>query len=172
MHLARVDRVRTEVPGRLDRLPWSGWHWRIVIALGVTWALDGIEVTLVGAVGSVLGERDTLNLSASEIGAAASSYLAGAILGALLFGWLTDRYGRKKLFLVTLSVYLVATLLTALSFNAWSFCLFRALTGAGIGGEYSAINSAIAGGALCPRPRCGLRSSSSLRRRRARPISA
>ncbi|HEX4386416.1 MAG TPA: MFS transporter [Myxococcales bacterium] len=136
-------RIETDLPGRLDRLPWSRWHWRVVIALGVTWVLDGLEVTLVGAVASVLGETDTLHLSEREIGAAASAYLFGAIAGALIFGRLTDSLGRKKLFLVTLGVYLTATLLTALSFNFWTFALFRALTGAGIGGEYAAINSAI-----------------------------
>jgi MFS family permease len=136
-------RIETDLPGRLDRLPWSRWHWKVVIALGVTWVLDGLEVTLVGAVASVLGETDTLHLSEREIGAAASAYLFGAIAGALIFGRLTDSLGRKKLFLVTLGVYLTATLLTALSFNFWSFALFRALTGAGIGGEYAAINSAI-----------------------------
>jgi MFS family permease len=136
-------RIETDLPGRLDRLPWSRWHWRVVIALGVTWVLDGLEVTLVGAVASVLGETDTLHLSEREIGAAASAYLFGAIAGALIFGRLTDSLGRKKLFLVTLGVYLSATLLTALSFNFWTFALFRALTGAGIGGEYAAINSAI-----------------------------
>jgi MFS family permease len=143
MDLTPGTRIETDLPGRLDRLPWSRWHWRVVIALGVTWILDGLEVTLVGAVASVLGETDTLHLSEREIGAAASAYLFGAILGALIFGRATDRLGRKKLFLVTLGVYLTATLLTALSFNFWSFALFRALTGAGIGGEYAAINSAI-----------------------------
>jgi len=143
MNLAPGTRIETDLPGRLDRLPWSRWHWRVVIALGVTWVLDGLEVTLVGSVASVLGETDTLHLSEREIGAAASAYLFGAILGALIFGRLTDKLGRKKLFLVTLGVYLTATLLTALSFNFWSFALFRALTGAGIGGEYAAINSAI-----------------------------
>jgi MFS family permease len=141
--VAPGTRIETDIPARLDRLPWSRWHWRVVIALGITWILDGLEVTLVGAVASVLGEPGTLHLSESEIGAAASAYLFGAIAGALLFGRLTDRFGRKKLFLVTLAVYLGATLLTALSFNFASFALFRALTGAGIGGEYAAINSAI-----------------------------
>jgi MFS family permease len=143
MNLTPGTRIETDLPGRLDRLPWSRWHWRVVIALGVTWVLDGLEVTLVGSVASVLGETDTLHLSEREIGAAASAYLFGAILGALIFGRLTDKLGRKKLFLVTLGVYLTATLLTAMSFNFWSFALFRALTGAGIGGEYAAINSAI-----------------------------
>src|SRR3954464_11736521 len=135
--------LRSDIPARLDRLPWSRWHWRVVIALGVTWVLDGLEVTLVGAVASVLGEPDTLHLSESEIGGAASAYLFGAIAGALIFGRLTDRLGRKKLFLVTLGVYLAATLCTALAWSFFSFAFFRAVTGAGIGGEYAAINSAI-----------------------------
>jgi MFS family permease len=141
--LAPGTRIETDLPGRLDRLPWSKWHWRVVIALGVTWILDGLEVTLVGAVASVLGEPATLHLSERQIGAAASAYLFGAILGALIFGRLTDKLGRKKLFLVTLGVYLAATLLTALSWNFIAFAFFRAMTGAGIGGEYAAINSAI-----------------------------
>ena len=133
----------SDVPARLDRLPWSAWHWRVVIALGITWTLDGLEVTLVGALGSILNEPSTLNLSEAEVGGAASAYLAGAIAGSLFFGRLTDKLGRKRLFLVTLSLYLVATLCTALSWGFLSFAFFRALTGAGIGGEYAAINSAI-----------------------------
>jgi MFS family permease len=133
----------SSIPARLDRLPWSAWHWRVVVALGVTWVLDGLEVTIVGSVASVLGEAGTLHLGEAQIGAAASAYLAGAIVGSLVFGRLTDRFGRKRLFLVTLAVYLVATLLTALSWGFASFALFRALTGAGIGGEAAAINSAI-----------------------------
>jgi MFS family permease len=141
--LAPGTSFTSDLPARLDRLPWSSWHWRVVIALGITWVLDGLEVTLVGSVASVLGERGTLGLTEGQIGSAASAYLAGAIGGALLFGRLTDRLGRKRLFLVTLAVYLVATLLTAMSWSFFSFALFRALTGAGIGGEYAAINSAI-----------------------------
>ena len=135
--------VETDIPARLDRLPWSAWHWRVVIALGVTWVLDGLEVTLVGAVAGALVRPDTLGLTEQQVGGAATAYLAGAILGALFFGRLTDLVGRKRLFLVTLSVYLVATLLTAASTGFVTFALFRALTGAGIGGEYAAINSAI-----------------------------
>lgn len=135
--------ILTTIPARLDRLPFSGWHWRVVIALGITWVLDGLEVTVVGAVAGVLGELDTLHLSETEIGLAASAYLLGAILGALVFGRWTDRFGRKKLFLVTLAVYLGATLLTACSVDFYTFALCRALTGAGIGGEYAGINSAI-----------------------------
>jgi MFS family permease len=136
-------RFESNVPNRLDRLPWSGWHWRLIVALGVAWALDGLEVTVVGAVGSVLGERDTLGLSAAEVGASASAYLSGAITGALVFGRMTDTLGRKRLFLITLGVYLVATLATALAWNFASFAAFRAITGAGIGGEAAAVNSAI-----------------------------
>lgn len=135
--------VKTDIPLRLDRLPWSAWHWRVVISLGIIWILDGLEVTIVGSVAAVLGRPDTLQLSDSQIGASASAYLAGAVIGSLLFGRLTDTMGRKKLFLVTLAVYVVATLLTALSWNFASFAFFRALTGMGIGGECSAMNSAV-----------------------------
>ncbi len=135
--------LETDIPARLDRLPWSRWHWRVVIALGVTWLLDGLEVTLVGAVANVLRREDTLHLSDAQIGGAASAYLAGAVLGALLFGRLTDKLGRKKLFFVTLSVYLGASFLTAFANGYFVFVVLRAITGAGIGGEYSAINAAI-----------------------------
>src|SRR4051794_17114213 len=106
--LPRGSWVETDIPARLDRLPWSRWHLRVVVALGITWFLDGLEVTLVGSVAGVLGEQDTLHLSQSQIGLAASAYLFGAILGALVFGRMTDALGRKKLFLVTLAVYLGA----------------------------------------------------------------
>ncbi len=135
--------VATQIPARLDRLPWSRFHLLVVFALGVTWILDGLEVTIVGAVGAVLQDKATLGLTAEEIGALASSYVAGAVAGALLFGWLTDRFGRRRLFYVTLAVYLSGVALSAFAWNFWSFALFRALTGAGIGGEYAAINSAI-----------------------------
>src|SRR4051812_15822582 len=135
--------METSIPARLDRLPWSPWHWRVVIALGVSWLLDGLEVTVVGALGPALQRPDTLGLSAGEIGWAASAYIGGAVLGALFFGRLADSLGRKKMFLVTLVVYLVATVFTAFSFNLWSFALCRFFTGFGIGGEYAAINSAI-----------------------------
>jgi MFS family permease len=141
--LAQGTEFETDLPARLDRLPWSPWHWRVVIALGITWVLDGLEVTIVGSIASVLGEPGTLGLSESQIGGAASFYLLGAVIGALFFGRLTDSLGRKKLFLVTLALYLTATLLTAFSWNYVSFVVFRMLTGAGIGGEASAINSAI-----------------------------
>ena len=133
----------TNIPQRLDRLPWSRWHWLIVSALGITWILDGLEVTIVGALGPVLTHKATMNLSESEIGLTASAYLAGSVVGALLFSYLTDRQGRKKWFMITLTLYLIATVLTAFSWDLWSFMFFRFLTGAGIGGEYSAINSAI-----------------------------
>ncbi len=135
--------LSSDVPARLDRLPWSGWHRKVVVALGVAWALDGLEVTIVGSIASVLAKPDTLGLTESQIGAAASAYLAGAILGALVFGRLADVWGRKRLFLITLSLYLTASLLTAASFDFVTFSVCRLLTGAGIGGEYSAINSAI-----------------------------
>jgi len=135
--------IRTDIPARLDRLPWSAWHWKVVIALGVSWLLDGLEVTVVGALGPTLGRDDTLGLSATHIGWAATAYIAGAVLGALVFGRLADHLGRKKMFLVTLAVYLFATVLTAFSFNFASFAFCRFLTGFGIGGEYAAINSAI-----------------------------
>jgi MFS family permease len=135
--------IRSSIPARLDRLPWSGWHWRVVIALGVSWLLDGLEVTLVGSIGPTLQRPDTLGLSASQIGWAASAYVGGAVLGALVFGRLADRLGRKRIFLVTLAVYLSATVLTAFSWDIASFAFCRFLTGFGIGGEYAAINSAI-----------------------------
>ncbi len=141
--LPRGAWIPTDVPERLDRLPWSRWHVRLVVALGITWVLDGLEVTLVGSVAGVLSEPGTLHLDAAQIGFAASAYLLGAITGALVFGRLTDALGRKRLFLVTLAVYVAATLLTAVSWGFASFALFRAVTGAGIGGEYAAINSAI-----------------------------
>jgi MFS family permease len=132
----------TDVPARLDRLPWLRFHWLVVTALGITWILDGLEVTLVGSLSDAL-HRSSLHLSATQIGLAASFYLAGAVIGALVFGDLTDRFGRKTLFTVTLGVYLLATVATGCSWDFWSFAIFRALTGAGIGGEYAAINSAI-----------------------------
>ncbi|MCM6778861.1 MFS transporter [Nocardia sp. CDC159] len=140
-----MSTVRTKIPARLDRLPWARWHWMIVVGLGSVWIVDGFEVTVVGSVAAKLSEPDSgLPISSAQVsGLAAAMYVAGACVGALLFGWLTDRYGRKKLFIVTLVVYLVATALTAFSFSLWWFVLFRFLTGLGIGGEYAAINSAI-----------------------------
>ena len=135
--------VETDLPSRLDRLPWGPFHTLVVTALGITWILDGLEVTLAGSVAGALKESPVLQFSNTEIGLVSSAYLAGAVLGAVLFGWLTDRWGRKKLFFITLTVYLCATAATAFSWNLWSFALFRFLTGAGIGGEYTAINSTI-----------------------------
>ncbi|WP_280811886.1 MFS transporter [Variovorax boronicumulans] len=135
--------LSSDIPARLDRLPWSRWHWRVVIALGVAWILDGLEVTLVGSIGAVLERPDTLGLTAAEIGWSGSIYIAGAVIGALVFGRLTDRLGRKKLFLITLLVYTVGTLATAFSPDFAFFALCRFVTGLGIGGEYAAINSAI-----------------------------
>ncbi|MFI6925069.1 MFS transporter [Nonomuraea spiralis] len=137
--------ITTKVPARLDRLPWSRWHWMIVIGLGTVWILDGLEVTIVGNLSGQLAKPGSgLDITQAQVaGLAAALYVAGACVGALFFGWLTDRFGRKKLFLLTLAVYLAATLMTALSFDAWWFFLFRFMTGFGIGGEYAAINSAI-----------------------------
>ncbi|HWG76955.1 MAG TPA: MFS transporter [Steroidobacteraceae bacterium] len=135
--------MKTDIPARLDRLPWSRFHLLMIVALGITWILDGLEVTIVGSIGPALQSAATLSLSASELGAAGSAYVIGAVGGALLSGWVTDRYGRRRVFYLTLCVYLVGVAATALSWNFWSFALFRALTGAGIGGEYSAVNSAI-----------------------------
>src|ERR1700709_1225382 len=135
--------VETDIPARLDRLPWDRFHTRVVVALGITWILDGLEVTLAGALGGALKASPVLRFSNTDVGITASAYLIGAVLGALFFGWLTDRLGRKKLFFITLAVYLTATAATAFSWNLWSFMLFRFFTGAGIGGEYAAINSTI-----------------------------
>jgi MFS family permease len=135
--------IETDIPPRLDRLGWGRFHTLVVAALGITWILDGLEVTLAGSLSGALKNSPTLQFTNADIGIASSAYLAGAVLGALFFGWLTDRIGRKKLFFVTLAVYLVATAATAFSWNLWSFVLFRFLTGAGIGGEYTAINSTI-----------------------------
>ncbi|MEU6402146.1 MFS transporter [Streptomyces sp. NPDC046985] len=137
--------LTTDIPARLDRLPWSRWHWTIVVGLGTVWILDGLEVTVVGNIAGRLSEPGSgLSISSGQVtGVAAALYVAGACVGALFWGRLTDRYGRKKLFMITLAVYLAATALTAVSFDAWWFFLFRFLTGFGIGGEYAAINSAI-----------------------------
>jgi MFS family permease len=139
------DRVTTAVPARLDRLPWSRWHWTVVIGLGTVWILDGLEVTIVGNIAGRLSEPGSgLPITSAQVtGTAAALYVAGACVGALFFGRLTDRFGRRKLFMVTLAVYLAATALTAVSFEPWWFFTFRFLTGFGIGGEYAAINSAI-----------------------------
>jgi MFS family permease len=133
--------VETTVPARLDRLPWGGFHWRVVIALGITWVLDGLEVTLAGTLAGAI--KDSLHLTNAGVGLASSAYLSGAVLGGLYFGWLTDRLGRRKLFFITLTIYAIFTVATAFSWNIETYALFRFLTGAGIGGEYAAINSAI-----------------------------
>jgi MFS family permease len=135
--------IETDIPARLDRLPWGRFHTLVVTALGITWILDGLEVTLAGAVAGALKESPVLQFTGTDIGLIGSAYIAGAVLGAILFGWLTDRLGRRKLFFLTLFVYMSATIATAFAWNVWSFALFRFLTGAGIGGEYTAINSAI-----------------------------
>ncbi|MGC2774550.1 MAG: MFS transporter [Bradyrhizobium sp.] len=135
--------IETNIPARLDDLRWSPFHTRVVLALGITWVLDGLEVTLAGALSGALKQSPSLHFSNLDIGLANSAYLAGAVLGALGFGWLTDRIGRRKLFFITLALYLSATAATALSWNVATYALFRFLTGAGIGGEYTAINSTI-----------------------------
>jgi MFS family permease len=135
--------IETDIPSRLDRLRWSVFHTRVVLALGITWILDGLEVTLAGALSGALKDSPTLHFTNFDVGFSNSAYLAGAVLGALGFGWLTDRIGRKKLFFITLALYLTATAATALSWSVASYALFRFLTGAGIGGEYTAINSTI-----------------------------
>ena len=141
--MASGEIVESDIPARLDRLPWGRFHTLVVAALGVTWILDGLEVTLAGSLAGALKESPVLQFTNADVGLVASAYLAGAVLGAIFFGWLTDRLGRKKLFFITLSVYLVATALTAASWNVVSFAAFRFCTGAGIGGEYAAINSTI-----------------------------
>ncbi len=144
MSVAELKTVKTAIPARMDRLPWSRWHWLIVVGLGTVWILDGLEVTIVGAIGGRLTEPSSgLGLSTAQVGQAAAIYVAGACIGALVFGYLTDRYGRKRLFMITLGLYLAATVATAFSFNPLFFFVCRFFTGAGIGGEYSAINSAI-----------------------------
>ncbi|HLW71337.1 MAG TPA: MFS transporter [Candidatus Binataceae bacterium] len=137
------ETFETLIPARLDRLPWSRFHWLLIIGLGVTWILDGLEVTLMGAISAVLQRPDVLHFTGAQIGAISSAYLAGAVIGSLIFGHLTDRYGRRTFFFISLGIYLIGVGLTALSWNLWSFALFRFITGSGIGGEYSAVNSAI-----------------------------
>src|SRR3984957_15822424 len=143
MGTAERDLSETDIPARLDRLPWSGFHTLIVVALGITWILDGLEVTLAGSVSGALQDSPVMHLTAPQIGAAASAYLLGVVGGAIGFGWLTDRWGRKRLFTITPGLYLIATAATACSWSFWSYAAFRMLTGAGIGGEGTAINSAI-----------------------------
>jgi len=135
--------IESTVPARLDRLPWSRFHLVVVVALGITWVLDGLEVTIVGSLSGILQSEHTLHLSSQQIGTMASCYVAGAVLGAVIFGWLTDRFGRRTMFYVTLAVYLIGVILSAISWNMASFAGFRFITGLGIGGEYAAVNSAI-----------------------------
>ena len=135
--------IESDLPQRLDRLPWSAWHMRIITALGASWLLDGLEVTLVGSLSGILQSKQGLSLSDPQVTAAATTYLAGAVLGALVFGHLTDRLGRKKLFLITVAIYSIATVCTAFSQGFIFFALCRFCTGLGIGGEYAAINSAV-----------------------------
>ena len=142
--MTETNTVESKVPARLDRLPFSRWHWLVIAALGITWILDGLEVTIVGNIAAVLTDPGSgLGLSEGQVGYAGGIYIAGACTGALFFSYLTDRYGRKKLFLITLAIYLFFTVLTAFSWDFWSFVVFRFLAGTGIGGEYSAIYSAI-----------------------------
>ena len=141
---AQIKTITTHIPARLDRLPWARFHWRVVIGLGGVWVLDGLEVTMVGNVSARLMEKDSgITLNAAQIGLAAAIYIAGACVGALFFGHLTDRFGRRNLFILTLAIYLVATVATAFAFAPWYFFITRFFTGSGIGGEYAAINSAI-----------------------------
>jgi MFS family permease len=141
--MSAAGEITTDIPARMDRLPWSRFHLLVVVALGITWVLDGLEVTIVGSIGPILKSPQTLGLTDQDIGSVAACYVAGAVVGALVFGWLTDRLGRRLIFNVTLGVYLVGVLLSAFSWNFWTFAAFRFLTGLGIGGEYAAINSAI-----------------------------
>ena len=143
MNGATTNVIETDVPARMDRLPWSAWHVRIIIALGTSWILDGLEVTLVGSLSGILQSKDGLGLSDEAVAFAASTYLVGAVIGALFFGRLTDRFGRRKLFLLTLATYSLATIGSGLSVNATMFFICRFFTGLGIGGEYAAINSAV-----------------------------
>jgi MFS family permease len=138
------ETVESRIPTRMDRLPWARWHWLVIAALGITWILDGLEVTIVGNIAGILVEPDSgLNFTEAQVGLAGGIYIAGACTGALFFSYLTDRFGRKRLFLITLAVYLIFSFLTAFSWNFWSFVVFRFLAGTGIGGEYSAIYSAV-----------------------------
>ncbi len=137
------DVFDTDVPARLDRLPWARFHTLVVVALGITWILDGLEVTIVGSLAPAISGSPSLHLAPGQFGLTASAYLAGAVVGALGFGWLTDRLGRKKLFTITVLIYLLATIASGFAWDFWSFALFRFITGAGIGGEYAAVNATI-----------------------------
>jgi MFS family permease len=140
--------VRSLIPARIDRLPWSPFHTRLVVALGVAWILDGLEITVASGVADLLTHPDTLNLSSAAVGALASVYLVGEVVGALFFGRMSDKLGRRNLFILTLAVYLFGSGLTALTLGSgpgWIAFLYltRFIAGMGIGGEYAAINSAI-----------------------------
>ncbi len=139
----KADFFETDVPNRLDRLPFSRFHWLVIFALGITWILDGLEVTLVGSLAGAISASPRLQLTGTQVGLTASAYLGGAVIGALFFGWLTDKLGRKKLFTITVLIYLVATIASGFSWNFWSFAIFRCITGMGIGGEYAAVNATI-----------------------------
>src|SRR6201985_1932887 len=141
----QLGTIETNIPARLDRLPWSRWHWRILIGLGAVWILDGLEVTIVGSIaGAISAKGSGIDISSAQVaGWAASMYVAGACVGALTVGRLTDIFGRKKLFMITLGVYLAATIATAFAWTPLFFFACRFVTGMGIGGEYSAIHSAI-----------------------------
>ena len=138
-----VETIQTDIPARLDRLPWSRFHVLVVSALGITWVLDGLEVTIVGSLGPILQDPRTLGLTAQDVATIASFYVVGSVIGALGFGWLTDRLGRRFIFNVTLGIYVAGVLASAFAWDFWSFAAFRLVTGLGIGGEYAAINSAI-----------------------------
>src|SRR5213082_2226948 len=141
---ATLQTIETQIPARLDRLPWSKWHWMVIIGLGTVWILDGLQVTIVGSIAGRLTEKGAgLELTPAEVGAAGSAYILGACLGALYFGRLADRIGRKRLFMLTLAIFLVGSVLTAFSMNPVWFLVCRFITGAGVGGEYSAIHSAV-----------------------------
>src|SRR5205823_3033614 len=142
--VATLKTIETNIPARMDRLPWSRWHWMVVFGLGTVWVLDGLAVTIVGAIGGRLSEKGSgLELTAAQVGAAGSAYILGACLGALFFGRLADKIGRKRLFMLTLAIFLAGSVLTAFSMNFVWFMACRPITGAGVGGEYSAIHSAV-----------------------------
>jgi MFS family permease len=143
-----AEPIRSTIPARIDRLPWSPFFTRMIIALGVAWILDGLEITIASTVASTFTDKDVLGLSSGEVGFIATVYLLGEVCGALFFGRLSDRLGRKNLFMVTLGIYLFGSGLTALTFGSgpgWVAFLYltRFIAGVGIGGEYAAINSAI-----------------------------